>query len=292
MDIPRSPEDAEVLIRKSEMYFTESLRRTVRWILEDRERTSLTVSGPTCSGKTTAAARLRKELEQNGRRIAPFSFDDFFRDRPRDNIITASPPDYDTIQALDISCLAEVLENLQKGTVARIPIYDFVSGKRVGYRTHTPIPGELYLWEGIQAVYPEVLNLLDRAVPDIVLDVDPPPEWNMTGAEIRLCRRILRDVRCRGASPAFTLFLWQSVRENEIRNIEPQLYKARMQISSCMAYEPFMLADSLLPILHESQCANPGTADRLTEALTGFRNAYVKPAMLPEDSIFREFIGP
>ena len=291
MEFPRSPEEAELLIRESEDRFTESLQQTARWVLQEKT-VLLTLSGPTCSGKTTAAARLRKELEQSGRKVVPFSFDDFFRDRPRDNRITAAPPDYDTVQALDISCLAEALEALQKKTAARIPIYDFVSGKRVGCRTHTPVPGELYLWEGIQAVYPEVLALLGLSAPDIVLDVDPPPDWSMTGTDIRLCRRILRDVRCRGASPAFTLFLWQSVRENEIRNIEPQLPKAGIRIQSCMPYEPYLLADSLLPILTVIRHEQTGEALRLTEALNRFRNFPVNPAMIPKDSIFREFIGP
>lgn len=292
MDFPRSPEEAELLIRKSEDRFTESLRQTVQWVLKKQEKPFLTITGPTCSGKTTAAARLWKELEKAGRTVIPFSFDDFFRDRPRDNMITASPPDYDTVQALDLPCLSEALEALQKGTAARIPIYDFVSGKRTGYRIHTPIAGELYLWEGIQAVYPEVLALLGHSAPDIVLDVDPPAEWHMTGADLRLCRRILRDVRCRGASPAFTLFLWQSVRENEIRNIEPHLPKAGIRIRSSMAYEPFVLADILLPILQEAPVGNTETAGRLAEALQGFRNSPVQPAMIPKDSIFREFIGP
>ena len=291
MDFPRSPKEAETMIRESEDCFTRSLRQTAKWALEENA-SLLTVSGPTCSGKTTTAARLWKELKQTGRTVVPFSFDDFFCDRPRDNVITASPPDYDTVQALDLSCLADALENLRKGKEARIPVYDFVSGRRAGYRIHSPVPGELYLWEGIQAVYPEVLTLLGRSVPDIVLDVEPPAEWNMTGADIRLCRRILRDVRCRGASPAFTLFLWQSVRENELRNIEPHMHTAGIRIGSCMAYEPYILADFLLPILTEIRQESTGKADWLAEALTRFRNAHVKPAMIPKDSIFREFIGP
>ena len=292
MDFPRTPEEAEVLIRESEDRFAKSLRQTARQIWAQEEKTVLTVSGPTCSGKTTAAARLRRELERTGKTVIPFSFDDFFRDAPRDNLITASQPDYDTVQALDLSCLTEALENLRRGTAARIPIYDFVTGKRVGYRIHTPVPDELYLWEGIQAVYPEVLTLLGQTAPDIVLDVDPPKLWNMTGADIRLCRRILRDVRCRGASPVFTLFLWQSVRENEIRNIEPHISKAGTHLHSCMSYEPFILADCLLPILKEPRCESTGIAGRLTEALTRFRDSHVKTAMIPKDSIFREFIGP
>ena len=113
----------------------------------------------------------------------------------------------------------------------------------------------------------------------------------MTGADIRLCRRILRDMRCRGASPAFTMFLWQSVRENEIRNIQPYLPDAVVHIGSCMAYEPYILAELLLPVLTETRGEDTGTVPRLTEALTGFRTPHVRPSMIPEDSIFLEFIG-
>ena len=41
----------------------------------------ITVTGPTCSGKTTTAHLLTAALESAGRHVFPVSFDDFFRDR-------------------------------------------------------------------------------------------------------------------------------------------------------------------------------------------------------------------
>lgn len=289
MDFPKTRTEAEVFVRASETRFRKALEQAAEWSVSDSARRILTISGPTCSGKTTAAAHLRREMERKGRAVIPFSFDDFFKDRPRDNAVTDTPPDYDTVQALDLDCLGEVLEALRKNCPARIPIYDFVSGTRTGFRIHTPVSDELHLWEGIQAVYPEVLALLGKPAPDIVLTVEPPAGWGMTGDSVRLCRRILRDVRCRGASPDFTLFLWQSVRENEKRNIEPYLTGAGIRINSCMDYEPYVLSRCLLPLLRK--LPDSPNAEVLAEKLAAFPESAVTPAMVPQDSVFREFIG-
>ncbi|MBQ8640859.1 MAG: hypothetical protein IJ480_01460 [Clostridia bacterium] len=293
MDIRHTPEEAGRLIRRCEKQFEDSLSTLVEIILQKPENRIITISGPTCSGKTTASAYLCREIVRNGRTAMLFSFDDFFLDRPEEKHLHCSPPDYDTVQALDLEALASVMNGLRKNDPVSVPVYDFTAGKRIGYRRHTPVKDEIRIWEGIQAVYPEVLSMMGSGHTDIFFHVEPPEHFPLTGPELRLCRRIVRDVRCRSASPEFTLFLWQNVRENELRNIYPNLTETCRILNTYMAYEPYILAETVIPLLQRIPESSPygEAAERYCSILSRYRAPAFDPAAIPAESLYREFIG-
>ena len=111
--------------------------------------------------------------------------------------------------------------------------------------------------------------------------------------DIRLLRRIVRDVRTRGASPEFTLRLWDSVRANEEENILPYAKNATVRINSYLPYELFVIAPLCRPYL----AAIPQTsryydkAQALLTCLDAFDSPFFSSRMVPSDSVFREFIG-
>ena len=73
--------------------------------------------------------------------------------------------------------------------------------------------------------------------------------------DIRFYRRLVRDFYRREASPEFTFELWESVRENENKNIFPFTSLANININSTLCYEIGMLKpylDEILPLVPDT----------------------------------------
>ena len=234
-----SPDEAVALVKAQEQEVDERLTACAAAISADCVAHGVRVirlSGPTCVGKTTAADKLTEALEAAGRVVHPISIDDFFycRDvlhRMADESGTKKL-DYDSVKTIDLPALAVCVRELLEQGSTKIPIFNFQTGDREGYRDLTIPEGEkpVFLFEGIQAVYPEVAALFDgiperslfiNVMRDTVLVDSEGRERVFTPDRIRLLRRLVRDEAKRGTSPDFTLTLWHSVRENELNSILP-----------------------------------------------------------------------
>ena len=66
------------LVRAGDAAFERALKALAEEILSLHDVRLLGLTGPTCSGKTTAAAMLTKELEAQGRAVHIISVDDFY----------------------------------------------------------------------------------------------------------------------------------------------------------------------------------------------------------------------
>lgn len=296
----QSISDAQEFVLAGENAFRASLSQAVETIVHQNHRRILTVSGPSCSGKTTASTRLMEALHKNGDHTVLISIDDFFLDRPEKN--AEENADYDSVNAIDLAYLAEVIEGICRGETVHLPHYDFITGSRDRYTEYYPDERNIYIFEGIQAVYPEVTSLLRAAsasyggYDSVFICPDAPDHAEnviISDNDIRLLRRIVRDVRTRGASPAFTLYLWESVRANEDAHILPYAKDATVRINSYLPYELFVIAPLCRPylasVLPESPCF--ARAQELLHRLDAFDNPFFSCHMVPSDSVFREFIG-
>lgn len=286
------------LVRSGDEAFAQRLGATVSAIAERGDLRIVTVSGPTCSGKTTASAKLEQALCQHGHRVHVISIDDFFLDR--DFLLARAERlgrslDFDSPDTLDFDALSLSVEQIFSGGTVTLPRFDFAEGKRRGYRRIETMPSDVYLFEGIQAVYPSVTSFFlghPYASVYISVGVDAAcPGASFAREDIRFLRRLVRDARFRAASPEFTFRLWETVRENELRNILPYADNADHSICSYLPYELHMIrpyAEELLSeIGRESRYFSE--ASRLCEMLS-----YVPPisdAYLQRDSLFREFLG-
>jgi uridine kinase len=259
----------------------------------------LTLAGPTCSGKTTTAAILIDRLAAMGRRVTVISIDDFFYDR--DYLYemaekTGHAPDLDSVRALDLEALRTVVSDVIAGRPTVLPHFDFAAGKRCLGVTLVPHPEDIYLFEGIQAVYPEVVALFPReALFSLYISVEKEIEDDVGGHwkpnEIRLLRRLLRDSKFRGTDAETTFSHWGSVLWNEQKNIEPHKDGCDCHIDSSLLYELCVLRDPLIALLadviggsHYSMNARL-LSDKLCD-LPSISAEYV-----PADSVLREFIG-
>ncbi len=142
------------------------------------------VAGGTCSGKTTIARRI---LERVGaEHIAYIPHDAYYKDLGHLAPSERLKVNFDHPDALETSLLIEHLKALRKGNEVNIPVYDFTSHTRT-QRTESVVPAPIILVEGILIFVEPAL----RELFDVKLFID-------TDADIRLIRRLTRDLRERG----------------------------------------------------------------------------------------------
>ena len=253
----------------------------------------LTLSGPTCSGKTTTSYILEKEFENRGMTIKIISIDDFYRDRS--DISDDEIPDYESISAIDFPVFENCVSQILNREVAMLPIFDFKDGTRKGFIPYKPSEHEIIIFEGIQAIYPEILATLPHEISkSIYISVDDDVlayGSYFDKREIRFYRRLVRDYLFRNATVSRTLDLWDGVVENEEKNIIPNGKNADYIINSFLSYELGVIKPYLLNVI--SYDMNKDREKTLYETIVSeFQN--IPPILsqfVPKDSVFREFIG-
>lgn len=142
------------------------------------------VAGGTGSGKTTVARRVAESLA--GAQVAFLDMDAYYRDHHLLSHDELRRLNWDHPDAFDLELLAAHLEQLADGNAIDKPVYDFVSHRRKPAPERVE-PSDVIVIDGI-------LLLVDARIRehlDIKVFVD-------TDADIRLIRRIRRDMAVRG----------------------------------------------------------------------------------------------
>ena len=149
-----SAEEAQRYVTLCESRFSDGIDEALESIFTGRDVKTVALAGPTCSGKTTTAVKLTRRIERAGKRAVVMSIDDFFLDRKDRNLIDGESPDYDSVAAIDLDCLEAFMKRLNAGLPVLVPHYDFAATGRTGYDEYYPHPDDIYVFEGIQEVFP------------------------------------------------------------------------------------------------------------------------------------------
>lgn len=168
----------------------------------------LGVAGGTGSGKTSVAEAILSTVGRE--RIAFLAQDNYYRDVDWAGPAEILAHNFDHPNALDSELLVEHLRDLKRGRAVELPVYDFVRHRRTG-RTVRIEPRPVVLVEGILLfAEPAVRELLDFKV---FVDTD---------ADVRLVRRIRRDLTERGRDVADVLRQYMTtVRPMHLEFVEP-----------------------------------------------------------------------
>ena len=143
------------------------------------------VAGGTGSGKTTLTRRLK---ERFGDEMTVISHDNYYKAHDDMTYEERSRLNYDHPDAFDTDLLVEHIKALRAGETVACPVYDFTQHNR-SKETLLIAPTGVIVVEGILIFADSKL----RDLMDVKIFVD-------TDADVRILRRIVRDVRKRGRS--------------------------------------------------------------------------------------------
>lgn len=254
------------------------------------------IAGPSSSGKTTFANRLRLELMSRGITPLRISMDDYYLDSSLCPVGEDGKPDFEHIKSLDLELFNDNLINLIEGEEVSLPVYDFEKHARV-FNGKTKISSTTpIIIEGIHALNEEVTKLIPKnqkfkiyISPTSQINIDDHSIVNAT--DIRLLRRIVRDFRYRNTDPSRTFEMWPAVRRGEFRWIYPFQEEADYIYNSELTYELGVMKKYALPALQKIDTNDPNyiQANRLIKFLKYIRD--IDEKYVPCNSLLREFIG-
>jgi len=254
------------------------------------------IAGPSSSGKTTFSRRLSIQLLAHGLSPYPLELDHYFIERDKTPLGKDGQPDYESIDALDLSLLAENLAALVAGEKVHLPRYNFKTGLREAGDVVQLHKGQILILEGIHGINPRLIPgpLAGRAFKVYVsalTQINLDRHNRVSTTDTRLIRRIVRDARERGYSAAQTISRWESVRRGEKRYIFPYQENCDVMFNSALVYELSALKPLAEPHLRQVPHGTPEyiEAKRLLAFLEWFLP--VDANLIPANSIVREFLG-
>ena len=153
------------------------------------------IAGGTGSGKTTLVKNLAKIFADE---VTVLSHDNYYKRHDELTYDERCLLNYDEPDAFATSLMAYQLDCLRHGQSIECPVYDYTVHNRSNETIHIE-PNRVIIVEGIMIFENEDL----RNLMDIRIFVD-------TDADVRLCRRIKRDVNKRGRSMQSVLEQYQT----------------------------------------------------------------------------------
>ncbi|MCR5825159.1 MAG: hypothetical protein K6G54_01205 [Oscillospiraceae bacterium] len=295
-DINEAMEDQTAFVLRCEESYRDKLSNTAARVLDVHDSKPIVcLTGPSGSGKTTTAMRLKTYLENLGVGVALVSMDNFFL--PLDK----RPPeatDWESPYCVDREALSECILRLAEGATVEAPWYDFKAGDIGGYHSIEGYKDGVVIAEGIHMLNPLILDLMRGSYTGVYVAprtrIITKDDKVVNPEQLRVARRMLRDLIGRGHSLRQTVERAQSVDAGELNYIQPHKGNASIHINTFHDYEPCILAKYLreLPEFHkeldDAFIEEHGLVDlmRVVNSVPALTTPYV-----PKNSLVREFVG-
>lgn len=286
------------IIDLAEAFHTQKIVHIADGITEKAQDARLIcIAGPSSSGKTIFANRLKTYLQINGWNPITISIDDYFKNRELSPRKTDGSYDFEHIEAIDLQLFNQHLDALLHGKEVEIPSFNFITGQRewtdkkikVGLKDFIIIEGIHGLNEHLTVSIPrkEKIKIYISALTQLALD----NHNRVSTTDTRLIRRLVRDFQFRGASAERTLKMWQSVREGEEKFIFPFQEEADVMFNSTLIYELAVLKHWVDPLLSSVSVESDfyGESQELLKFLSYFIEG--EHRFVPKNSLLKEFIG-
>lgn len=305
-----------VFVQECEEAFQNKIEQAAGHILLRADVRAIFVSGPTASGKTTFSDRLACFLTSSCRPTRVLSLDDYYKTESI-QFDEQGRPDFETIDMIDTEALIDDFRNLLSGQEVQLPTFDFVNRKRL-YEPEKRIrlsDSDLIIVEGLHGLSEKIIgNLPENQVYGLFI-----MPWctlldgrQLLGSrDLRLLRRISRDVLHRGSTALATIDYWPMIDRTESRYFPPYLARSDEYINSCLPYEfciiPSMAAANIKQSLEQYKRGTlPGSIYMKNEKGYADLPAAIKeaqyllaacerlpsadPIVVPKQSILQEFI--
>lgn len=269
------------------------------------------IAGPSSSGKTTTSKKLCSYLKEKGHEFKLLAVDDYFFSKDEYPKDWFGDMDYELPESIDLSRLNADLTALMEGKGIYPPHYDFKTGIRSESKEiFTLGEKEILLLDCLHGLYPPTTASVDNDLKfkvylETIPSLEIEPGLTVKFTDIRLLRRMCRDVRERGYPVEYTLKHWATVRKGEFKGIIPFQKTADIVVNGSLIYE--------LPALKHyltHHCTSPfdesvlesyknrgrmdvyrrgKRAKRLMDLVSCPTDAEIEA--IPEDNLIREFIG-
>ncbi len=272
------------------------------------------ITGPSSSGKTTTTVKLTERLQKQGLRFLMLNLDDYFWslvEHPTDWI---NDRNYENPEAMDIQLLNWHLKELLEGKTVEKPVYSFKEGRRLASKPIKLEKDQILLLDCLHGLYPPITEGIDASAQfrlyietqNVLYEGDGSSQRLTKFPDVRLMRRMLRDVRHRNHPPLLTVLHWHYVRSGELFSIIPLSGLADHVIDGGFPFD--------LPVLKAFLSGPEGCLPRPEDfqPYRGFLDAQIRyervrnllesveplPAeklatyeLIPGDAVIREFIG-
>lgn len=291
--------DIENFININQLLFNEFLQEASKGIFEKYKKGNLKavfLAGPSSSGKTTSAKRVAQYLRVYGIKSHVISVDDYFKEREDSPKLPNGDYDFESIACVDLNLFKKQVEQMLAKEEVIIPEFNFYTGKKE-YKNKTVKlkDGEILIFEGLHCLNKDMYGLVPGdnykiyVSPFLSLNIDR--HNRISTVDLRLIRRIVRDLNSRGYSVEKTIKHWQKVRTGEEKYIYSFQNDADMILNTALIYELGVLKVFAEPLLYSV----PVTSLYYEESrrlLGSLRNVFtISPTLVPNDSVLREFIG-
>ncbi len=256
------------------------------------------LAGPSSSGKTTTAGRVRDALNRRGIFAHMVSLDDYYRPKRDPDFPTTrrGDPDLEAPEALDLDLLSEHLDLLDRGKEILVPHFDFriQAQSPADFRPMRLKEHEVVIFEGIHGLNPILTARKPEATRLFVSTASSIYDDDVEVFDrvwMRVLRRIVRDFNFRASSAEETLGMWKNVRRGEKVYISPYKKCSHYAIDTTHGYEVAAFRPIAEPMLLElEKRPQPKLVDMILEGLQSFLP--IDPMSLPETSLLRQEFLP
>lgn len=289
--------DAAGFIRQCEAEFYDSIHQVADRIPHGKDRTIIMLAGPSSSGKTTSAHILCKALEERGIGSDTVSLDDFYLGVSNTPVDENGKHDFESVNALDLKeihrCFGQVTE---KGS-CDFPMFDFKVGERSEQKRNVTLQkGDVLIVEGLHALNPILIRAVDAGhLMKLYVNVDcrvfdDAGNILLTRRDLRLIRRISRDIIYRNSPIGNTLGMWPAVQHGERAYLFPHSSSADYVINTFHPYEPALFKEDILTQILALDPTHPQYeyVMRISYGLDKFVS--IPHRLVPANSLLREFI--
>lgn len=297
-EINKALEDPIKFVADCEADYRSEIKKTAAHIAADDRIKIVALAGPSGAGKTTTAHILCDELIKQGEIPVVVSLDDFFLSYKDLPLLPDGSPDTESARALNMDLLNECFTDIITTGKTLLPRYDFTAKLSIREGREVDITNKgIVIVEGLHALNPLITELVPKEnLFKIYISVnysifDDEGNKLLSSRQIRLMRRIIRDLEFRGKSVSETLHMWKSVVEGEEKFLYCFKETAQVFIKTLHRYEPCLYRNEIRELFKEASPADPCYEyfEKTARALEGFSS--MSPEIIPNDSLIREFIG-
>lgn len=297
-EINKASKEPERFIDECERRYRKEIEKTAEIIAADDRIKIVALAGPSGAGKTTTAHILCDELLKRGETPFVVSLDDFYlseKDLPR---LPDGRADVESVHALNIGLMKKCFGEIIATGKTLLPRYDFAGKTSIRNGRQMDISNKgIAIVEGLHALNPIITDLVpSENIFKIYISVnssiyDDFGNQLLSSRQIRLVRRIIRDIEFRGTSVEQTLEFWKGVVEGERKYLYCFKNRAHIQLKTLHHYEPCIYCNEIKELFKQVSADAP-CYDYLKKTVCAMKNfKAMETDNIPNDSLIREFIG-